>query len=61
MKNNILESETIRYRILLNGKELAEKESKNLAEHFVTTLSSEQQKEAVIVPIADNGQEVLFG
>jgi hypothetical protein len=60
MSDRILESESIKYKVTLNGQTLTEAQSKNLAENFVSTLTAEQQKNVKIVPITESGQQLLF-
>lgn len=60
MNDRILESESIKYKVVLNGQTLNEAQSINLAEHFVSTLTSEQQKVVKIIPITESGQQLLF-
>jgi Holliday junction resolvasome RuvABC DNA-binding subunit len=60
MDSMIKEDEIITYQVKLGNRVLAEKPSKQLAEHFITTLGTEQQKEAVVVPVT-GGKQVLFG
>jgi hypothetical protein len=61
MDNLISEEETVKYQVKLNGQILNEAPSKLLAEQFITTLAKEQQQQAVIVPVTESGQQVLFG
>jgi|TARA_R110000851_G_scaffold197882_1_gene348962 hypothetical protein len=60
MNDRILESENIKYKVLLNGQTLTEAQSRNLAENFVSTLTAEQQKNVQIVPITEGGKQLLF-
>jgi len=60
MDSMIKEDEKITYQVKLGTRVLAEKPSQQLAEHFITTLGTEQQKEAVVVPVT-GGKQVLFG
>ena len=61
MSNKILESEALKYRVVLNGQVLTEAPSRPIAEGFVAQLSNEQQQEAKVIPVTSGGQQVLFG
>jgi hypothetical protein len=50
-----------KYRVIVNGKILAERDNMNLANAFLMQLSEEQQQHATIVPITSDGKEFLFG
>lgn len=60
MSNQILENEAIKYKVMLNGQVLKSNVPLSLAESFVATLAEDQQPYAQIVPVASNGQQVLF-
>ena len=54
--------DTVKYKVLTkDGKELAVKPSKMLAELFVNELPSELREGCNIVPVTDTGDQILFG
>lgn len=57
----IHEDETVTYQVKLGNQVLAERQSAQLAEQFITTLAEAQQKEAKVVPVVAGGKQVLFG
>lgn len=61
MKNTLHEIEELKYRVIVNGTILNESNTLTLAEHFIRTLTQEQQALAEIVPISKNGKQILFG
>lgn len=61
MNKLINETQQLRYRVVLDGKILHESVNQNLASNFVSTLTIEQQQKAQIVPITENGHQVLLG
>lgn len=61
MNTMIQEEEKITYQVKLGNQVLAERPSKQLAEHFITTLGTDQQREAVVVPVTSGGKQVLLG
>tara|TARA_S200002703_G_scaffold152863_1_gene153773 strand:+ start:224 stop:409 length:186 start_codon:yes stop_codon:yes gene_type:complete len=61
MNNKILENESIKYRVVLDNRVLAERTSELLAEQFVATLTPEQQSNVNIIPITEGGKQVLLG
>lgn len=61
MQTLISEEQTVKYQVKLHGQVLTEAPSKQLAEQFVMTLGQDQQREAVVVPVTEGGQQVLLG
>ena len=63
MNNQILNDNQsdVKYQVVLNGTVLAERSSHQLAESFIGQLATDQQEQARIVTITENGKEVLFG
>ena len=59
--NMLKENPSIKYRVQVNGVTLNESMSEYLAEQFISTLLPEQRSKAVIVPITEAGQQILFG
>jgi hypothetical protein len=57
----INETATIKYQVKLGNQVLTESHSRPVVEQFITTLSEEQRQKAVIVPVTEAGQQVLFG
>lgn len=61
MSNLINETQTIKYRVQVDGIVLNESLSKSLAEQFVSSLLPDQRSKAVILPITESGSQVLLG
>lgn len=61
MNKLIRENESLRYRVVLENKTLHESTSQVSADNFVATLTLEQQAKVIIIPIAENGHQVLLG
>lgn len=61
MNNMINENQSIKYKIVSQGKTLAERESKTLAEMFIVDLPANLKESARIVPVDSQGREVLLG
>lgn len=61
MNDTILEAETVKYQVVLNGSVLHGPTSKGLAENFVMSLTEEQRNNVQIIPVTDNGQQILLG
>lgn len=62
MKRLITDNEQlVKYQVLVNGAVMAERESQQLAETFVTQLTTEQQNNATIITVTSGGKQVLFG
>jgi hypothetical protein len=58
---NLTETQDIRYRVVCEGNVLLESVSKTVAEQFVSTLNRGVQERVQIVPITDQGLQVLLG
>lgn len=58
---NLTETQEIRYRVVCDHNVLLEAVPKLVAEQFVSTLSRGVQERVVIVPITDEGLQVLLG
>lgn len=63
MDNLLLDAEDdVKYKVVTkDGKELAVKGSKMLAELFVNDLPEELKEGCNIVPVTGSGQQILFG
>lgn len=61
MTTLMTEEQKVRYQVKLRGQVLKEAPSKALAEQFIMTLGQEQQREAVVIPITEGGQQILLG
>ena len=61
MENMIKETQTVKYRVVVNGVTLNESLSQSLAEQFIASLLPEQRNNAVIVPITESGSQILLG
>jgi hypothetical protein len=57
----IKETPSTRYRVLVNGQTLHESPTMQLAESFILSLLPEQRMNASIIPISDDGKQVLLG
>lgn len=57
----INETQSLRYRVVVENKTLHESASQLSADNFIASLTLEQQAKARIVPITENGQQVLLG
>ena len=55
------ENETLRYRVMYNGKTLYESASMHIVENFISTLDSDVQESVLIVPVTTEGLQVLLG
>lgn len=51
----------MKFQIKVNGQVIAERQSQHLAEQFVSSLTTEQQQKAVIVPVTEGGKQFLLG
>ncbi len=58
---NLTEHESIKYRVIYEGNVLLESVPRSVAEHFVATLSRGVQENVAIVPVTDDGLQVLLG
>ncbi len=62
MNKLINEQEQVRYVIKINGQTVSVPfASKMLAEQHIGNLPQDQQLLAEIVPVTDNGKQILFG
>ena len=61
MRSQVLESEVVKYQVVVNGQVLTTAQSSFLAENFIASLAPEQQAAARIVPITEGGQQILMG
>lgn len=55
------ENDSIRYRAVYSGNVLMESTSRTIVESFVGTLSKQVQESVEIVPVTDDGSQVLLG
>ena len=51
----------IKYRVIVDGKMLAERASPALANSFIATLTEEMQCKAQVVPTTSDGKTILLG
>lgn len=58
---NLSEHEIIKYRVVYAGNVLLESVPRAVAEQFIANLAKNVQENAQIVPVTDNGQQVLLG
>lgn len=58
---NLTEHETISYRVIYEGNVLLESVPRSVAEQFVSTLSRGVQENVAIVPVTNDGLQVLLG
>ena len=58
---NLTEHETINYRVIYEGNVLLESVPRSVAEQFVATLSRGVQENVTIVPVTNDGLQVLLG
>jgi len=61
MNNMLKETQTVKYRVQVNGVTLNESLSQGLAEQFIATLLPEQRSNAVIIPVTESGAQILLG
>lgn len=63
MRNNMLtdNENKVKYQVVVAGTVLAERGTMQLAENFVAQLTTEQQDNARIVPVTQEGKQILFG
>lgn len=57
----LTEDETIRYRVVYDGNVLLESATRSVAENFVSTLTRNVQESVQIVPVTNDGMQVLLG
>lgn len=50
----------VKYRVLVDGKILNESMTKTLADVFVSNLNEDMKQKAKIVPIMEDGRQLLF-
>lgn len=58
---NLTENEIINYRVVHNGSVLLESVPRMVAENFVSTLAKDVQENVNIVPVTQDGLQVLLG
>lgn len=58
---NLTEHESIKYRVIYEGNVLLESVPRSVAEQFVATLSRGVQENVTIVPVTNDGLQVLLG
>lgn len=58
---NLTENEIINYRVVHNGSTLLESVPRTIAENFVSTLAKDIQENVSIVPVTQDGLQVLLG
>lgn len=57
----INENTSVKYRVMVGGNVLLETFSLSSAEQFVSTLTETTQRNVQIVPITEDGAQVLLG
>jgi hypothetical protein len=55
------ENVNIKYRVVYNNNTLLESVPKSVADNFVSTLAKNVQENVSIIPITDDGLQVLLG
>ena len=58
---NLTEHESIKYRVIYEGNVLLESVPRSVAETFVASLSRNVQENVAIVPVTNDGLQVLLG
>lgn len=58
---NLAENETISYRVVYESNVLLESVPRSVAEQFVATLSKNVQENVAIIPVTNDGLQVLLG
>jgi 5S rRNA maturation endonuclease (ribonuclease M5) len=53
--------EVNRYNVVVDGKTEKRSVSRIVAESYILTLSESMQSKAVLVPVTNEGKEILFG
>lgn len=61
MLNMINENSEIRFQVLLNDKMLTETFSTSMAEQYISMLPLNERMSAKIVPVTQDGRQVLLG
>lgn len=56
-----LNTNTIKYRVVVNGSILNESPTELLAEAYLTTLDEKDRSVAVIIPVTADGKQILNG
>jgi hypothetical protein len=52
---------TAKYNVIVNGRVVRHKVPKMVAENYIINLDENSQKEAKMVPVTDEGKEILLG
>ncbi len=60
-QNQLSENETIRYKVVYDGKILLDSVPKSVAENFIGTLDKTIQESVNIIPVTEDGLQVLLG
>lgn len=60
-QNQLSENETIRYKVVYEGNVLLASVPKSVAESFIATLGKTIQESVEIIPVTDDGLQVLLG
>lgn len=55
-----LHENRIKYRVLVDGRVLNESSTQTMADVFVSGLSEDMRTKAVVVPVMEDGRQVLF-
>lgn len=61
MKKMVEQTQSLKYRVVVAGRTLNESFTQQLAEQFIATLAPEQRALAEIVPVTNEGKQVLMG
>lgn len=56
----MLNDSNVKYRVLVDGKVLNESTTKTLADVFVASLNEDMKHKAQIVPVMEDGRQLLF-
>lgn len=56
----LLQDSQVKYRVLVDGKILNESMTKTLADVFVSGLDEDAKAKATIIPIVQDGRQLLF-
>ena len=58
---SIVEDNNQKYNVIVNGVIKRSNVAKFIAESYIRTLSSSEQSQTSIVPVTNDGKEILFG
>lgn len=55
-----LQENRIKYRVLVDGRVLNESSTQSMADVFVSGLSEDMRNKAIVVPVVEDGRQLLF-